>query len=129
MRRREFIAGLGGAAVWPVAAHGQQMDRIRRVGVLTTGEDDPGIRSLIAIIRDGLTKLGWVEGRNLRIDLYFGGGDAGRIRTYAGELVSLDPDVIVTLAAAATRAVQQLTPTIPIAIIAVGDPQANGFVK
>ena len=126
LRRREFIAGLGGAAAWPLAARAQQRDRMRRVGVLLVGDDSPG-RAVSTTLRDELAKLGWAEGRNLRLEVRFGADDAERIR--AAELVELGPDVIVTSGAAPTRAVQQQTQTIPIVIAGAGDVFGNGFVK
>jgi putative ABC transport system substrate-binding protein len=134
MRRREFIAGLGSAAAapssWPLAAHGQQSERVRRIGLLTnTTESDQSGQTRIAAFRDGMAQLGWTESRNLRIDLRFGGTDADRIRAYAAELANLAPDVIVTSGAAETLAVQQKTQTTPIVITGVGDPVANGIVK
>jgi putative tryptophan/tyrosine transport system substrate-binding protein len=131
MRRRSFITLLGGAAVaWPLAAKAQQGGRLRRVGVLTSGtERDQVSQAQIAAFRNGLAKVGWVEARNLRIDLRFGGGDANDIRAYAAELVNLAPDVIVASGNAATRAFQQQTQTIPIVITGVGDALANGIVK
>jgi putative tryptophan/tyrosine transport system substrate-binding protein len=131
MRRREFIAGLGSAAasaVVPLEARAQQVV-VRRVGVLVSGTEDQIYQTRIDAFRDGLAKLGWVEDRNLRIDVRFGGNDAGRIRAYATELVSLAPDAIVIQSTLATRAVQQQTRTIPIVITGVGDPLANGLVK
>jgi putative tryptophan/tyrosine transport system substrate-binding protein len=131
MRRREFVVGLGGAAasstLWPVAARAQQAERVRRVGVLVPGTEDQVYQARIAAFRDGLAKLGWVEDRNLRIDVRFGGNDPGRIRAYAAELVSLAADAVVTQSALATRAVQQQTPTIPIVITGAGE--VNGLVK
>jgi putative ABC transport system substrate-binding protein len=132
MRRREFIAGLGGTVAWPLAAHAQQAERVRRIGVLVGGntENDQSLQANIAAFREGLAKLRWTEGRNLRLDLRFGGGDADRIRAYAAELVSLGPDVIVVGTAAATRAVQQQTQTIPIVIgSGAGDVFDAGIVK
>jgi putative tryptophan/tyrosine transport system substrate-binding protein len=130
MKRRELIAGLGAAAAWPMAVRAQQGDHLRRIGVLMGGAgSDPLWQSYVAAIREGLAKLGWVEGRNLQIELRFGETDANRIRAQAAELVSLAPDVIATGGAAAARAMQQQTQTIPIVIIGVGDPVANGFVK
>ncbi len=130
MGRRKFITLLGGAAAWPLAARAQQDERLRRIGMLVAStESDQASQTYIAAFRDGLAKLGWVETRNLRIDLRFRGGDADRIRGYAAELASLAPDVIVTSGVAATRAVQQQTQTIPIVITAVGDPGANDIVK
>src|ERR1700736_1107138 len=113
------------AAECPLAARAQQGERVRRIGMVTVG---PG-QAYIAAFREGLAKLGWVEARNLRIELRFGGGDADRIRAYAAELVSLAPDVIVTSTVAATKAVQQQTQTIPIIINGAADPVANGIVK
>jgi putative ABC transport system substrate-binding protein len=115
LRRREFIAGLGGAAVWPLAARAQQGDRVRRIGVLTQyAEDDPVIRARIAVLRDSLRRLGRVEGRNLRIEIRFAAGDAGRLRPYAAELAALMPDVLITTGIAPLSALQQVTPAIPI---------------
>jgi len=130
MRRREFLAGLGAAAwpgAWPRSGRAQQAERIRRVGFLSGL--DQSYQPLFTAFREGLSKLGWVEGRDLRTDLRFGAGDADAIRAYAAELVSLAPDAIVTTTVPATRAVQQQTQTIPIVFVAVGDPVANGIVK
>jgi len=118
MRRRDFVAGLGVAASWPFAARGQQPERMRRVGVLIfSAENDPVTATRTAALRDGLQKLGWIEGVNLQIDYRFGAADAARVNSYAEELIRLSPDVIVTGAAPATRAVQQLTQTIPIVFV------------
>ena len=130
MRRREFITLLGGAAAWPFAARAQQPERMRRIGVLSVAaEDDRSIQAPLATLRASLAQLGWVEGRNLQIDLRFGSEDPGRFRTYAAELVSLAPEAIITDSAATTRAVQEKTQTIPIVITAVGDPAVNGLVR
>jgi putative ABC transport system substrate-binding protein len=105
IRRREFIAGLGGAVAWPAVAHAQQRGGVRRIGVLTLGiENDKVNHTTLAVFREGLAKLGWVEERNLRIDLRFGGAEADRFRTYAAVLVSLNPDLIVVSSGAAMRA-------------------------
>ena len=127
MRRRDFVTLLGGAATWPLAARAQQSERERRVGMLTGL--DQSYQAFAAAFREGLSKLGWVEGLNLMTELRFGAGDADAIRTYAAELVSLAPDVIVTTTVPATKAVQQQTRTIPIVFVAVGDPVDNGIVK
>ena len=133
MRRREFITLLGGAAAaWPLAARTQQRERVRRigrVGVLYGAAGEDFSQARLSAFRQALEGLGWTEGRNLRIDLRFGNGDANRFRAYAAELVSLTPDVIVPNTAAAARAVQQQTQTIPIAFATVGDPIVNGIVK
>jgi putative ABC transport system substrate-binding protein len=131
MRRREFITLLGGAtAAWPLAARAQQSEQMRRIGVLPPfNEADQVNRVDIPAFRQGLAKLGWVEGRNLRIDVRFPGTDADRIRALAAELVSLAPDVIVTAGGAGTRELQRQTQTIPIVITGAGDVSANGVVK
>jgi putative tryptophan/tyrosine transport system substrate-binding protein len=129
MKRREFIAGLGGAAVWPVAARAQQA--VRRVGLLTF--DDIGLRPSLLLtttklLRDELQKLGWIEGRNLRLEIRFGSDDT-QTGVSAVDLVQLDPDVIVTTYLVALRAVQQQTKTIPIVFIGTGDPIESGAVS
>jgi putative ABC transport system substrate-binding protein len=127
MKRREFVAGLGSAAAWPVVARGQQPDRMRRIGVLMPG-DDPLYKSRVSAFTQALAGLGWTDGRNLRMDLRWGGGDINRIRALAHELVGLQPDIIVTSGIPSTAAVQRETRTIPIVFASVGDPVANGIV-
>jgi putative tryptophan/tyrosine transport system substrate-binding protein len=96
MRRREFIAGLGGVAAWPVAARAQQGDRVRRIGVLTTrDENDPVLKTYISALTQALADLGWTDGRNVRMHLRWSGADINRIRALAQELVGLQPDIIV----------------------------------
>src|SRR5262245_43781142 len=109
MRRRRFITLLGGVAAWPLVARAQQGGLVKRLGILAGSVDER-----ISALREELQKLGWIEGRNLRIDLRSSLGDPDRIRTYAAELVTLAPDVIVTTSRATTAAVQDLTKTIPI---------------
>jgi putative tryptophan/tyrosine transport system substrate-binding protein len=104
MRRRDFIAGLGSAAAWPLAARAQQGERIRRIGVLMGGaRSDPGSQSYVPAIWEALAKLGWIEGRNLQIELRFGESDANRMRAQAAELVSLAPDIVATTGAPQRR--------------------------
>jgi putative ABC transport system substrate-binding protein len=129
IRRREFIAGLGGAAAWPLAARAQQGDRVRRIGVLAGGdENDPVRRTLVSAFTQGLAHLGWTDGRNVRIDLRRHSDDINQIRALAQELVGLRPDIILTGATPATVAVQQETRTIPIVFVNVVDPVASGLV-
>ena len=123
MRRRELIAGLCSAAAWPAMAQAQT-ERMRRVAALS----DPATEALFAIFSGEMAKLGWVEGRNLRLDLRFGASDAER-RAYAAELVNLGPDVIVATGAPATLTLQEKTQTIPIVMIGGGDVFATGVVK
>jgi putative tryptophan/tyrosine transport system substrate-binding protein len=131
MRRREFIAGIGSAAVWPVVAQAQLGERVRRIGVLQTlgSEKDQVQQAYLRSSRDALAKLGWIEGRNLRIDVRFGAGEADRIRALAAELVSLNPEVIATGGVPATIEVQRQTSNIPIVFGSVADPVASGIVK
>ena len=129
MRRREFIAGLGSAAAWPVVARAQQGDRVRRIGVLMPGdENDPVAKARVSAFTQALADLGWTDGRNVRMDLRWGGGDINRIRALAQELVGLQPDIIVTSATPATVALQRETRTIPIVFASVSDPVASGIV-
>jgi putative ABC transport system substrate-binding protein len=130
IRRREFIAGLGGAAAaWPLAAHAQQGERMRRIGVLHGGdENDPVAKTYVSAFMQALRKLGWTDGRNVRMDLRWHGDDINRIRALAQELVGLQPDIILTQATPPTVAVQRETRTIPIVFVNVGDPVVNGVV-
>ena len=128
--RRRFLAALGGSAVaWPLAAHAQQPERMRRVGVLIAPlESDPDAQRRMSALRDGLEKLGWNDGRNVRIDVRWGGGDAERLGAYAVELVGPNPDVIVAAATPALERLKQATQTIPIVFVQVSDPVGGGFV-
>jgi putative ABC transport system substrate-binding protein len=128
--RREFIAALGGAAAWPLAARAQRSDRVRRIGVLLPwDENEPRSKTSVSAFTQALAGLGWTDGRNVRIDLRWGSVDINRIRALARELVGLQPDIILTFATPATVAVQRETRTIPIIFTAVGDPVASGLVE
>jgi putative ABC transport system substrate-binding protein len=128
LRRREFIAGLGGAAAWPLAAHAQQ-GRVRRIGVLMGGdENDPVAKLRYPAFTQALADLGWTNGRNVRMELRWGGDDNNRIRALARELVGLQPDTILAGGTAATAGVQRETRTIPIVFAIAGDPVASGLV-
>jgi putative ABC transport system substrate-binding protein len=131
MRRREFVTLLGGTAVaWPLTAWAQQQaERIPRIGVLSPlPADDPEAKARIAAFLQGLAQLGWVDGRNVKIDARWGAGDADRIRRYAAELVALAPDVILATATATVVPLQQATRTVPIVFASVIDPVGAGFV-
>jgi putative ABC transport system substrate-binding protein len=130
MRRREFVGLLGGAAVgWALPASAQPQ-AAKRLGFLTLGaENNPAIQGLISVLRDGLNRLGWVEGRNLHIDFQFGNGDPDRTRGFAAELVRSAPEAIIVNYAAAARAVQEQTKTIPIVIAGIGDPVESNLIK
>jgi putative ABC transport system substrate-binding protein len=130
MRRREFIAGLGSAAAWPVVARAQQGDRVRRIGVLMPYEESDALAKIFGTaLVQALAGLGWTDGRNdVRVDLQWAGGNINRMRAVAQELVALQPDIIVTAGAQATSAVQRETRTIPIVFAGVTDPVGNGIV-
>src|SRR5262249_17797651 len=129
IRRREFITLLGGAAAWPLSVRAQQPERMRRVGVLWSGdENDPERKTQVSAFTQALAALGWTDGRNVRMDVLWGGGDINRIGALAHELVGLQPDIIVTTTTPATVAVQQETRTIPIVFVNVADPVASGIV-
>jgi putative tryptophan/tyrosine transport system substrate-binding protein len=122
MKRREFIAGLGSAAAGPLAARAQQGERMRRVGVLMDWSEHDVVRAYdVAVFREALVQLGWIEGRNLQIVLRFGESDPDQMRARAAEIVGLMPEVILTGAGASTRAVEQATRTIPIVAAAAGE--------
>jgi putative ABC transport system substrate-binding protein len=130
LRRREFIAALGGAAAWPLAARAQQGDRVRRIGVLMPfDENDPVTKRRVSAFIQALAGLGWTDRRNLRMDLRWWGDEINRIRALARELVSLQPDIILTNGTPATVAVQRETRTIPIVFANVSDPVASGIVE
>jgi putative tryptophan/tyrosine transport system substrate-binding protein len=129
MRRREFIAGLGGTAAWPLAARAQQAEpRPRRIGVLmVTAENDRAGNAFLTSLRQGLRELGWNDSR-VHVDLRWTGGDTNRAREFAKELVDLHPDVIFAHATPATAALQRYTRTIPIVFAGVSDPVGDHFI-
>jgi putative tryptophan/tyrosine transport system substrate-binding protein len=129
MRRREFIAGLGVVA-WPLAARGQEGDRLRRIGVLMSlDENDPQQKHRLSAFTQALGDLGWVDGRNVRMDVRWAGSDTNRIRALAQELVGSQPDIILANGTPATAALQRETQTIPIVFGTGGDPVASGIVE
>jgi putative tryptophan/tyrosine transport system substrate-binding protein len=130
MRRREFIAGLGSAAAWPLAAGAQQGDQVRRIGVLMAFEEsDPASKRRVSALTQALADLGRTDGRNVRMEVRGAGADINRIRALAQELVSLQPDIIVAGATSGTVALQQETRTIPIVFAGVADAVASGIVS
>jgi putative ABC transport system substrate-binding protein len=129
VKRRQFIAGLGSAAAWPLAARAQQPERRRRIGVLTElTEGDPQSRAELAALREGLTRSGWIEGRNLQSTNRLSAGDDSRLYSHAEELVLAAPDVIISRGTKVTAILKQRTSTIPIVFVPVSDPIASGFV-
>jgi putative ABC transport system substrate-binding protein len=129
MRRREFIVALGGAAVWPLAAHAQQAERMRRIGVLTPyAADDREGQARVAALQQGLAEFGWTDGRNARIDKRWGAGDPARYRQHAAELLALGPNVVVAVGSPIVAALQRETRTVPIVFVGVIDPVGAGSV-
>jgi putative ABC transport system substrate-binding protein len=121
---------LGGATVaWPFVALAQKPDRTRRIGVLMSlGENDSEGKAQLSGFTQGLADLGRSEGPNLRIDVRWGGGDVNNIRTFAKELVAMQPDLILAQGTPVTAALQRETRTIPIVFVVVTDPVGEGFV-
>jgi putative tryptophan/tyrosine transport system substrate-binding protein len=130
VRRREFITLIGGAtATWPIAARAQQRERVPRIGVLmSAAEHDPEGQARITAFLQGMQKLGWTEGRNIRIDVRWAGGDPVLERKFADDLVSLKPDVILATASPTVAALQAATATVPIVFAHAVDPVGAGFV-
>jgi putative tryptophan/tyrosine transport system substrate-binding protein len=129
VKRRTFIAGLGGAAVWPVVARAQQPDRLRRVGVLMGFEEiDLEAKASLSAFTQGLAELGWIDGRTIRIDVRWAAGSVDRAQMFAKEFVDLQSDVILSQTTFPTAALQRETRTIPIVFVLVYDPIGSGFV-
>src|SRR5258707_12172660 len=123
MKRREFIALLGGAAAWPLAARAQQTDRARRIGVLmNVGADDPEAPARVGAFSQGLAELGWTIGRNVRIDYRWYAGNAHAARKYAAELLALAPDVVVASGTLGVSAIHQGTRPVPTGFTLVRPP-------
>ena len=128
LKRRDFITLLG-ATAWPLAARAQQPTGVRRIAFLHPyAEGDPEVLTRVIAFREGLEVLGWTENRNIRIEHRYSGGDLGRIRAYATELVRSAPDLIVGSGTPITAALKQATSTIPIVFNVVNDPVGQGFV-
>jgi len=127
--RRKFLAALGSAAAWPLAARAQQGERMRRIGVLMPlASDDPEAQTRVASFAQGLQQLGWTIGRNVRIDTRWAAGDPERVRRYAAELVALEPDAILATGSTSVGPLLQATRAVPIVFVIVPDPVGAGFV-
>jgi putative tryptophan/tyrosine transport system substrate-binding protein len=130
MRRREFIAAVGGAAAWPLAARAQQPERMRRIGVLLNATaDDPEYQARLGALLQGLQQLGWSIGRNVRIDTRWATANPADIRRHAAELVALAPDVILASGSSAVGSLQQATRSVPIVFVGLIDPVGAGLVE
>jgi len=130
VKRRKFITLLGGAAAaWPLAVRAQQRERVRRIGVFMPGvADDPEFQGFNAAFLQRLAELGWIVGRNVRIDYRWGAGDAERYRAIAAELVALAPDVVLAVGSLIVSALQKATNSVPIVFANVTDPVGGGLV-
>ncbi len=130
MQRREFMGLLGGmAVVWPLGGRAQQAAHVRRIGfLLGLTENDPEGHARIVAFRQGLETLGWTEGRNVRIDYRFAGGDPERVRAHVAELVASTPDLIVAHTTPVVAALKRATSTIPVVFAAVNDPVGQGLI-
>jgi putative ABC transport system substrate-binding protein len=129
MRRRDFIQGIAGSAVaWPLAARAEQADKVRRIGVLMgLSEDNAENRSFLDAFIDELAKLGWKDGRTVRIEQRWSKADNKRTSAFATELIALQPDVILSATTPAAAALRRETSTIPIVFTIVSDPLGAGF--
>ena len=128
INRRMFITLLGGAA-WPLAAHGQGGERMRRIGVLShLSENNPTAQQFIGAFRLRLQELGWVDGRNAAINVRWGAGEDALYAKYAMELVAGAPDVILAATSAAVVALKRATPVVPLVFVGVVDPVGSGLV-
>ena len=129
MRRREFIGIAGGVVAWPLAAHAQQSERLRQIGMLIPFDaSEPEVKARLSAFRQRLQELGWIESRNIRFDYRFTGQDAERIHAGTEELIALGPDVIVSWGNPAIAMLQKATQTIPLVFVGASDPAESGFV-
>ena len=130
MRRRDFIVALGGAAAaWPLTARAQQPERMRRIGILMNASaEEPEAQAYVAAFQQAMQEFGWSVGRNLRVDLRWGGDDADRWRRHAAELVALSPDVMLAAGGPVVSAMQRATRAVPIVFAQSIDPVGAGVV-
>jgi putative ABC transport system substrate-binding protein len=133
MKRREFITLVGGgAAAWPLAAHAQQSERMRHIGVLlglAKDADDPGADEILRPLRAAMQEAGWIEGKNIQLDYRFGGGDLAKISAAADELVALAPELIYASGLPSVQALRQRTRAIPIVFSLIADPIGFGLIE
>jgi ABC-type uncharacterized transport system substrate-binding protein len=129
MRRREFTTLLGGTLAWPLVARAQQTERVRRIGMLMAwAESDPEAQPRLAAFMTTLRELGWIDGRNCRIELRWSAGDLERMDRDAKELIASTPDVILAMTNQMVEAVHKLTRTIPIVFVQISAPVESGWV-
>jgi putative ABC transport system substrate-binding protein len=128
MRRREFIAGLGGAAAWPLVARAQQKDQMGSIGVFVPGSPQTH-RQYLSVFKSALDELGYDESHNYTLNIRWGEGEFDRFRDYATELVTSKPEVILATGTSVLSALKQATQTLPIVFVQIADPVASGFVE
>jgi len=131
MRRREFIIVTSSVVTWPLIARAQQPERVRRIGVLMAHRDtDPEFQDYLVAFRQGLQKSGWFEGRNIQIETRWGALDDAAVREQsAKELLSINPDIILTQNTPPTASMLKQTRTVPVVFVVVADPVGSGFVN
>ncbi|MEX2033820.1 MAG: ABC transporter substrate-binding protein [Xanthobacteraceae bacterium] len=130
VRRREFITGLGGAAVWPLTAHAQQPERIRRIGVLMPlAAENPEGQARVAAFRQGLQDLGWIDGRNIRIEYRWAAGNFDNVHRYAAEFAALALEAVLAPGSAVVAPLMRASRSLPIVFVNVVDPVGAGFVE
>jgi putative ABC transport system substrate-binding protein len=130
MRRRRFITALVGTAAWSLTGYAQETERVRHIGVLLPfPENDSLTRAIVTAFREALSRVGWIEGKNIRIEYRFAAGDPALFKTYAAELVALSPDVVLASTPQAVAPVRQQTRTVPIVFVLAIDPVGLGFVQ
>jgi putative ABC transport system substrate-binding protein len=130
MRRREFITLVAGAAAWPLPARAQERERIRRIGALMSfTADDAAGHSRVVAFAQALAEAGWIEGRNLRMEIRWSAGDPERTRKYAAELVQLAPDAILAVGSSTTGPLLEATRSVPVVFVQVAEPVGAGFVE
>jgi putative ABC transport system substrate-binding protein len=129
MRRREFITLIGGAAAWPLTTYAQQPDGQPRIGVLMTVDNGPDGQARLTAFRQGLQQLGWIEGRNIRIDIRWSGGDDATTRKNAVEMVALAPNIILATGSSSMGPLMQISGVVPVVFVIVPDPVGAGYVN
>ena len=129
MRRRDLIKGIAGSAIaWPLAARAQQNEQMRRVGVLVSAGIETDAQAGVALFREVLHQLGWIDGRNVRLEVRWSAGDPAKARKNAEELVALQTEVIMAMGVLALQTLLQTTRSVPIVFNTISDPVGSGFI-
>ena len=128
MRRREFIALVGGAAAWPLAASAQQRAQMRRIGVLMSAASETDQQAALGVFKEILHQLDWIDGRNVRLEVRWAGANPAKARKDAEELVALQPDVIMVAGQLGLEVLMRMTPSVPIVFNSVIDPVGSGYI-